>query len=68
MSGGQELVEKLNTTDLINSKSAKQGLEDIKLLLRSIIIIVLFFLSYFVVFKNHSIRFGQIRFKFYICL
>ena len=49
MSGGQELVEKLNTTDLINSKSAKQGLEDIKLLLRSIIIIILFF---FIIFRD----------------
>jgi histidyl-tRNA synthetase len=34
MSGGLELIEKLNETDLVKSKTAKQGLEDMKLLLR----------------------------------
>merc|ERR1719309_743061 len=34
MSGGEELIEKLLSSKLAESKSAKQGLEDMKLLLR----------------------------------
>ena len=34
MSGGLELIDKLMESDLAKSKTAKQGLEDMKLLLR----------------------------------
>ena len=35
MNGGEELIEKLLDSKLSESKTAKQGLEDMRLLLRS---------------------------------